>query len=186
MKKGSIFLLQLLIALSFSLKAGDETRSSRICANQVGPWAFVQSHDDKFTGSGGWNSGFFTYSNRAIVELGLNEDKHMFIASAVKICAKFDVQVTDASMNVATYTNLQLDINYDPAELSRYKDKVQMVFSPAYKIKVYNISITQCPISNNCSVCTTPYTKADVYIQTDVYSEKYIILILPPPLTPVM
>lgn len=172
MKKGSIFLLQLLIALSCSLKAGDETRSSRVYANQIGPWAFVQSHDDKFNGSGGWNSGFFTYNNRAVIELGLNEDKHLLIASAVKICAKFDVQVTDASMNVATYTNLQLDINYDPAELSRYKDKVQMVFSPAYKIKVYNISITQCPISNNCSACTTPYTKADVYIQTDVYSEK--------------
>ncbi len=172
MKISKLLLLQLLFALSVSLRAGDETRSCRIYANQVGPWAFVQAHDDKFTGVAGWAGGFTMFSNRAMIEFGLNEDKHNFFTAPVKLCAKFDVEVTDAALNVAVYTNQQLDINYDPNELTKYKDKVQLVFSPAYKIKVYNITITQCPVSSNCSGCTTPYTKNDVYLQAEVYSEK--------------
>lgn len=155
-----------------NLVAGDETRSSRAYANNIVPSAFIQTEDDKFTGSAGWNSGFTTLANRGIVEIGLDEEKHIWHSGVFAIWAKFDVQITDASLNVTTLTNQTLTVNYNSADLSRYTDRAQIVYPNAYKIKVYNIVFTTCPLTTAFASCTSPYVQADAYIETNVTTAK--------------
>lgn len=159
----------LALLLANKLVAGDETRSSRAYANQFVPGAFIQTRDDKFTGSAGWVNGFTNYANRGVVEFALDEEKHN-IMLAQKFCAKFDVAVTDANLITTIYTNQQLDINYNPFEQTRYKDKSQLIFQNAYKVKVYNVTINSCNISTpNCAACTTAvYAGNDVYLQAEI------------------
>jgi len=166
------FKVFVLIMLLFNqLIAGDETRNSRLYANNVVPNSFILTQDDKFTGVAGWNSTFTNLSNKAVIELGIDEEKHL-IHAGMMICAKFDVQVTDANLNTTVYTNQQLTTNYNPQVLTRYTDKAQIVFPNAYKIKVYNITITSCALNSNCSSCNTPYNQSDVYLQTEVTTSR--------------
>jgi RHS repeat-associated protein len=155
-----------------NLIAGDETRSSRAYANNLVSSAFIQTEDDKFTGSGGWNSSFTTLANRGVVEIGIDEEKHIWHSGAFAIWAKYDVQITDASLNVTTLTNQTLTVNYNSADLTRYTDRAQVIYPNAYKIKVYNIVFTTCPLNTSFASCTSPYTQADAYIETNVTTAK--------------
>src|SRR6266540_4343083 len=90
-------LTPLLILISYISVAGDEIRNSRIYADQLAsaPSAFIQTQDDKWTGLVNWTSGFSNYSNMTIVELGIDESKHLPLTTS-KICATFNLQLTDA------------------------------------------------------------------------------------------
>lgn len=159
------------MVVSFTAESGNETRSSRAYANNITPGVFIQSQDDKFTGNVNWITNFTNYSNRAVVELGLDEEKHL-IMGPFKVCAKFDVVVTDAALNSVTYTNQQLDINYNPYQLTRYKDKAQIVFPNAYKIKVTNIVITTCALNSNCNTCTTVTNASNIYLDAEISTDR--------------
>lgn len=157
------------LMLAGKLVAGDETRSSRVYANQISPGVFIQTHDDKFTGALPWVNGFYNYTNWGMVEFGLDEDKHT-IMYAKNLRATFDVAVTDINLNTVVYTNQQLNISYDPNEQTRYKDKAQISYQNAYKLKVYNIQIYSCTITTpESSPCTTAVYKGnETYLQADI------------------
>jgi RHS repeat-associated protein len=150
-----------------------ERRNSRGYANYLLiPGSYIQTHDDKFLDAGTWISGFNNYSNTAVIELGLDEDKHVPHTSAFKVCAKFDLVLTSAGQASTVFTNQQLDINYNPADLSTYKDKAQIVFPNIYKAKVYNITISSCSLTTGCSSCTTTYSLTDVYLQAEISTSR--------------
>ncbi|MFO0355656.1 MAG: hypothetical protein ACK50A_01785, partial [Sphingobacteriaceae bacterium] len=167
-----LFIILFITSVSGQLFAGDETRSSRVYANNLVQSAFIQTEDDKFTGSAGWTTGLNILTNRGIVELGLDEEKHIVHLSPFTICATFDIEITDANLVVTTFVNQQLTINYNPQELTRYKDKAQIIYPNAYKIKVFNMSIKSCGLNTPCSSCNTPYSQPDVYIETNVSTAK--------------
>ncbi|MDP1801746.1 MAG: hypothetical protein Q8L81_10360 [Bacteroidota bacterium] len=171
--KKLLFLIYFMALVSI-LQSQVETRNSRAYANilQI-PGAFIQSEDDKYTGSSGWVSGFSNYENKAIIELGLDEDKHFKYATSFKICATFDIALTDVTTTVVTtYTNVQLDIDYDPLEATRYKDKSQIVFPDFYKVRVYNVRFRTCTVGTGCSTCLTPFASADVYLQAEIATNR--------------
>jgi RHS repeat-associated protein len=174
MKRKSLYFLSALLIIVFQAWCGNETRSSRVYANQLTTGAFIQCQDDKFDASNpSWASGFTNYENRAVVEFGLNEEIHK-VNGLFKACVKFDMAVTDATLGVTTYTGQQLDIMYNPYEQTRYNDKSQLVFPGAYKVKVYNIRMTGCPSysSTNCSLCTASLTAKDIYLQAEITTDR--------------
>src|ERR1043166_1982498 len=144
------------------LKAGDETRNARVYGNNISNNAYIVCLDDKFLQGGS----FTNYANKAVIEIGLDEEKHI-VHPSFKMCVKFDVALTAWNGSITTYTGQQLDINYEPQELTRYKDKAQLVFNGFYKVKVYNIQMTACSFTTSCSSCTNnPPT--DGYIQAEI------------------
>jgi RHS repeat-associated protein len=165
------FLLFLIAVLSLQLKAGDETRSARVYANNMVTGSFIYSADDKYSASSGWVSGFSNYKNRAVVEFGLDEELH-YLSYAFNACIKFDVAVTDASQNTTVYSNQQLNISYNPSEQTRYKDKAQLVFQNVYKIKVYNMIVTSCGLTTPCGTCTLTTNQPDLYMQAEITTER--------------
>lgn len=153
----------------FQLQAGLESRSARGYANQLSyPGTFLQSWDDKYA-AGSWISGFVNRSNRCVVELGLDENKHFFHSSYFKVKVTFDVQLTDASQNVTTLTGKQLEITYNPSEQSKYTDKAQLEYYGYYKVKVYNISFQTCGASGGC---VAGCIANDVYVQAEVSTDR--------------
>ncbi len=165
--------LKLLCLFTFiyagNMFAGDETRSNRAYANQFVPGAFLETRDDKYTGFSSGPPGFTNYSNRGVVEFGLDEDKHMILPQR-KYCAKFDVTVTDFNHVTTVFTNQELDINYNPYEQTRYKDKAQLVFPNAYRLTVTNVKIYACSLgTSNCAACgSSVYTGVEVYMQAEI------------------
>ncbi|WP_317897793.1 RHS repeat-associated core domain-containing protein [Aurantibacillus circumpalustris] len=171
--KNSTLVFAILILFSTKIFCQSESRNNRAYSDHLTiPGCYIQTYDDKFTSSAGWDNGFTHTANTAIIEFGLDEDKHLQHHTAIKLCAKFDVQLTDASFSFTTLTNQQLDINYDPAELSRYKDKVQIIFPNIYKAKVYNITISYCATTVNCTSCNTVYNLSDAYLQAEIVTER--------------
>jgi RHS repeat-associated protein len=163
MKKLLILFLILSVHL---LRAGDETRNFRVYASNLGNNSFIECRDDKFTGAMGWNCCFTNYSNKTVIELGLDEEKHL-IHGSFKVCAKFDLELTDANLTTTVLAGQQLDINYEPAELTRYKDKAQLIFYGYYKVTVKNIQMSSCAFSVSCSSCTLS-PPADAYLQAEI------------------
>lgn len=137
-----------------------EVRSSRAYGpNLAIPGAFILTEDDKFS------SAVAGLSNNAIIELGLNEDMHVYHSSYFKVKATFDVQLVSISSVTTTLTNQQLIIDYNPAEQTVYKDKAQLVFPNYYKARVYNVVF---------QVCDANLTNCNSNIHTDVYLDAYI------------
>lgn len=161
------FLGLFILLITGKVLAGDETRSSRVYANQLAVGSFIQTHDDKYTGS--LPSGYTNYGNRGLVEFGIDEDKHT-IMSGQALRVKFDVLVTHANLSTSVFSNQELSITYNPNEQTRYKDKAQITYTDAYDLKVYNISIYSCNISTpESSPCTTAvYRGNDVYLQAEI------------------
>ncbi|MCC6370249.1 MAG: hypothetical protein IT236_04515, partial [Bacteroidia bacterium] len=80
MKKNVLILIAL---LNFCLaNAQQETRNSRAYANFLNiSGCFITSHDDKFPNTGPWTN----YSNRVIITLGLDEDRHIHHPNAIRV-----------------------------------------------------------------------------------------------------
>ncbi|MBP7809091.1 MAG: hypothetical protein KA163_07355, partial [Bacteroidia bacterium] len=150
--------------------AGDETRNSRAYGpNLLLSGTYIEVSDDKFDGTSSWISGFTNIANKAVVEMGLNEDMHVMHTSYFKTKVTFDVELTDAFLNTTILTNQQLFIDYDPLEKTRYKDKAQIVYGNAYKVKVYNIQFQTCDQAN---ICTNNIVSPDVYMQAEVTTNR--------------
>jgi YD repeat-containing protein len=165
--------LILSVALFYGLNAQVENRNNRVYANYLHiQGCFIQSNDDKYVNSGSWASGFTNAENKVVIELGLDEDMHLAHFQATKICAKFDLELTDLNHNVYTLTNQQLDINYNPADLTRYKDKAQLIIPDYYAVKVYNMVVTEGATNLACSAIVEPCRYKDIYIQAEVITKR--------------
>jgi YD repeat-containing protein len=160
----SIFFLS-----SFRMFGGDETRSFRIYANNNVTGAYIQTYDDKYTGSG-WVSGFTNYYNRAVIEFGLDEELHNYLTLTKKYIAVFDMDLTDVNGVKTSYANQQIEISFNPNEQTTYRDKAQIIIEGIYKVKVYKIRFYDCPANVTCS---NVYTGPDLYLQAEVTTTRY-------------
>lgn len=159
--------ITLLIA-PLGLKAGKESRNSRLSGTALVNGAYVEAFDDKFTGSASWISGFTPNSGAAKVQLGINEDLHVLHSSYFKTRITFDVELTDALLNPPVIlTNQQLEIDYNPGAATKYTDLAELTWGGYYRVRVTNIFIQTWDIANN--LISNP---TDLFLEADVTSEK--------------
>jgi hypothetical protein len=165
------FVLTCLFFASVILKisADDETRNARAYSADISiPSAYLLAFDDKYTSSPTWANGFSILGDKIKIELGLDEEKHFGHSAYFRTFVTFDVELTGINQAVTVFNGQQMEINYDPAGLSHYKDKTQLIYYGYYKVKVYNVVFQAYDINNALIGSIAP----DIYLQAEASTNK--------------
>lgn len=160
----------LVFLLSFCVMyGGKETQNNRLNSTQMqATGASLIVVDNKFTGSPTWISGFVNAGNSVKIELGLNEDLHVFHATYFKTEVTFDVQLMDDVLGITTLTNQKLTIYYQPTS-GAYKDKAQLNFNGYYRVLVSNIVVKTYDTPTNTNLIGNP---SDIYLEGEIVTDR--------------